>query len=180
MVKNPPANAGDARVRCLGWEDPLVNGMAIHSSILAWRVPWTEEPGGLQSMRSPRVSHTHTHQRSPNAMDRGAWRTTVPGITKSQSDGQRETDTLPPKRAQSWLFCAFAFRGGCWEQTLQRSGAVRPGELGITSQSEKKGSCFGCSEELDRIAFRVGQVRKPPSRRARGRSRASETPTPCA
>ena len=42
VVKNPPANAGDARVRCLGWEDPLVNGMAIHSSILAWRVPWTE------------------------------------------------------------------------------------------------------------------------------------------
>ena len=70
-------------------------------------------------------------------MDRGAWRTTVPEITKSQTD--RQTDT--PKGAQSWLFCAFAFRGGCREQTLQRSAAVRPGELGITSQSEKKGSC---------------------------------------
>ena len=57
---------------------------------------------------------------------------------------------------------------------------MRPGELGITSQSEKKGSCLGCSEELDQSAFRVGQVRKPPPRRARGRSRASEAPTPCA
>ena len=36
--------------RSLGWEDPLEEGMATHSSILAWRIPWTEEPGGLQSM----------------------------------------------------------------------------------------------------------------------------------
>ena len=39
-------------VRSLGWEDPLEKGMATHSSILAWRIPWTEEPGGLQSMDS--------------------------------------------------------------------------------------------------------------------------------
>ena len=39
-------------VRALGWEDPLEEGMATHSSILAWRIPWTEEPGGLQSMGS--------------------------------------------------------------------------------------------------------------------------------
>ena len=50
-----PANAGD--VRDTGREDPLEEGMAIHSSILAWRTPWTEEPGGLQSMRSQRVEH---------------------------------------------------------------------------------------------------------------------------
>ena len=47
MVKNPPANTGDA---ALGWEDPLEKGMATHSSILAWEIPWTEEPGGLQFM----------------------------------------------------------------------------------------------------------------------------------
>ena len=41
----------------LGREDPLEEGMATHSSILAWRIPWTEEPGGLQSMRSQRVGH---------------------------------------------------------------------------------------------------------------------------
>ena len=55
-------------VRSLGWEDPLEKGMATHSSILAWRIPWTEEPGGLQSMGSHRVGHNwsnlphmHTH-----------------------------------------------------------------------------------------------------------------------
>ena len=49
MVKNPPANAEDAG-SILGWEDPLEKGMATHYSILAWRVPWTEEPDRLQSM----------------------------------------------------------------------------------------------------------------------------------
>ena len=54
MVKNPPANAGDERdmVQSLGREDPLEEGMATLSSILAWRIPWTEEPGGLQSIGS--------------------------------------------------------------------------------------------------------------------------------
>ena len=44
-------------VQSLGREDPLMVGMATHSSILAWRIPWTEEPGGLQSMGSQRVAH---------------------------------------------------------------------------------------------------------------------------
>ena len=44
-------------VQSLGWEEPLEEGMATHSSILAWRIPWTEESGRLQSMGSPRVSH---------------------------------------------------------------------------------------------------------------------------
>ena len=44
-------------VRPLGQEDPLKEGMITHSSILAWRIPWTEEPAGLQSMRSQRVRH---------------------------------------------------------------------------------------------------------------------------
>ena len=54
MVKNPPANAGDTRdaSSVLGWEHPLEEGMAIHSSILAWRIPGTEESGGLQGMGS--------------------------------------------------------------------------------------------------------------------------------
>ena len=54
MVKNLPAmHAGD-QVWFLGWEDPLEKEMATHSSILAWRIPWTEEPGGLQSMEKAR------------------------------------------------------------------------------------------------------------------------------
>ena len=51
LVKNPPAMQ-ETWVRSLGWEDPLVKGKATHSSILAWRIPWTEEPSGLQSMGS--------------------------------------------------------------------------------------------------------------------------------
>ena len=45
------------RVQSLGWEDPLEEGMATHSTVLAWRIPWTEEPGGLQSRVSQRVGH---------------------------------------------------------------------------------------------------------------------------
>ena len=56
MVKNPPA-MGETQVLSLGREDPLKKGMATHSSILAWRIPWTEEPGRLQSMGSHRVGH---------------------------------------------------------------------------------------------------------------------------
>ena len=55
-VKNLPA-MWETWVQTLGWEDPLEKGKAIHSSILAWRIPWTEEPGGLQSMGSQRVGH---------------------------------------------------------------------------------------------------------------------------
>ena len=54
--KESACNAGDM-VRSLGWENPLEEGKAIHSSILTWRIPWTEEPGGLQSMESQRVGH---------------------------------------------------------------------------------------------------------------------------
>ena len=50
VVKNLPANATDPGDRPLGGEDLLEEGIATHSSILAWRIPWTEEPGGLQSM----------------------------------------------------------------------------------------------------------------------------------
>ena len=50
MGKNPPAMQ-ETQVRSLGQEDPLEEGVATHSSILAWRIPWTEEPGRLQSMR---------------------------------------------------------------------------------------------------------------------------------
>ena len=56
MVKNPPAMQ-DTWVLSVGWEDPLEEGIATHSSILAWRTPWTEEPDGLQFMGSQRVRH---------------------------------------------------------------------------------------------------------------------------
>ena len=59
MVKNPAANAGDTEmwIQTLGWEDLLEEDMASQCSILAWKIPWTEEPGGLQSMGLQRVGH---------------------------------------------------------------------------------------------------------------------------
>ena len=70
MVKNLPAMQ-ETQVQPLGPEEPLEEGMATHSSILAWRIPWAEEPGGLQSLGSQRVEHdwvtkhTHTHTHPP-------------------------------------------------------------------------------------------------------------------
>ena len=59
MVKNLPEKQEmqETWVRFLGQEDPLEKEMATHSSVLAWRIPWTEEPGGLQSMGPQRVGH---------------------------------------------------------------------------------------------------------------------------
>jgi len=71
VVKNPPAMQ-EMGVQSLDRDDPLEEKMATHSSVLFWRIPWTEEPGGLQSMGSQRVghdrahahTHTHTHARA--------------------------------------------------------------------------------------------------------------------
>ena len=59
MVETLPAmqEPQEMRVRSLGWEDPLEESMGTHSSILAWEIPWTEEPGGLQSIGPQRVGH---------------------------------------------------------------------------------------------------------------------------
>ena len=65
MVKNLP----EMQVRSLGWEDLLEKGMATYSSILAWRISWTEEPGGLQSMRLQSVGYDlvteHAYKQKP-------------------------------------------------------------------------------------------------------------------
>ena len=60
MVKTLPA-IQETQVPSLGWEDPLEKGMDIHSNILAWRIPCTEEDGGLQAMRSQRIRHNCYH-----------------------------------------------------------------------------------------------------------------------
>ena len=56
MVRNLPT-MNETQIPSLGWEDPLEKGMATHSSNLAWKIPWREEPGGLQFMGSQRVRH---------------------------------------------------------------------------------------------------------------------------
>ena len=66
VVKNPPADARDisSMGSILGWEDPLEKEMATHSSILAWGIPWTEEPGGLQSTGSQKTNTTEATEHS--------------------------------------------------------------------------------------------------------------------
>ena len=69
-VKNLPF-IQETQVRFLGWEDPLEKGMATHSSILAWRIPWTEEPGGPQSTRPP---ESHTTEATEHALCDRPWK----------------------------------------------------------------------------------------------------------
>ena len=70
MVKNLPAKQ-ETQVRSLGWEDPLEKGIATHSNILAWTIPWTEEPGGLQSMGSQKVRHDRSDLACTQTRDDG-------------------------------------------------------------------------------------------------------------
>ena len=121
-VKNLPAvwETQETWARSLGQEDPLEKEVATHSSILAWRIPWTEEPGGLQSMESHRArhdwaTHTHTHTLSlslslslhlspsplpfylPWSFLREACWASVPGVAESDmTDSHTPTPFLPP------------------------------------------------------------------------------------
>ena len=76
MVKCLPA-MWETWVRSLGWEDPLEKEMATHSSILAQKIPWMEEPGGLQSMGQQRVGHDFTFTFQEILKDRETWRAGV-------------------------------------------------------------------------------------------------------
>ena len=113
MVKNLPAMQ-ETRVQSLGQEDPLVKGMATHSSILAWRIPWTEEPGGLQSMGSQRVRYNWATNRH-NRIDTVLWLGLPWWLRRAQT-----VKNLPAvQRSQVlWLtilhvlwLCVFNFRG---------------------------------------------------------------------
>ena len=84
-VKNPPAMQ-EMQVQSLGWEDPLEEGMATHSSILAWKIPWREEPGRLQSIVNwSNLAHTHTGEEAsrcyrsgpPLALQLNKWKSSV-------------------------------------------------------------------------------------------------------
>ena len=78
VVKNPPANTGDKRdqVPSLGLDNPLEEEMVTHSSILTWRIPWAEQPGGVQSMWLPRVGHDGSdlaQRRGPGMSSQRRW-----------------------------------------------------------------------------------------------------------
>ena len=74
MVKNLPTQ--ETQVQSLGWEDALEKKMAASSSIFAWEIPWTEEPGGLQSMGSQRVGHDRARTCAHSVSCRGGCRST--------------------------------------------------------------------------------------------------------
>ena len=92
MVKNLPAMQ-ETRDQSLCWEDPLEKGMSIHSSILTWRIPWTEEPGGLQSMGLQRVRHD--------------WVTNTTTIREDKSHRERST-VYPHCTPLALYYCVLA------------------------------------------------------------------------
>ena len=100
VVKNPPVNAGDTRDTgsIPGSEDPLEKGMTTHSSILAWRIPWTEEPGGLHSIGSRRVGHDWATKQQLQQWD-------IYLILSRINMQQRLGDLTNMERARSQLFC---------------------------------------------------------------------------
>ena len=86
------------------WEDPLEKEMATHSSILAWKVPWTEEPGGLQSMESQRVKHDLVTKPPPDP---------ACGLSYFRSDSLRPHGLQPARLLCPWDFPGKNTRMGC-------------------------------------------------------------------
>ena len=88
MVTNPPATQ-ETWVWSLGWEDPLEEGTTTHSSILAWKIPWTEAPCGLQSMGSQRVRHNRAtkHSTAQLAISPTCWISSIHFTGYQQSHG---------------------------------------------------------------------------------------------
>ena len=90
MINNLPANAGDGRTP-VRQEGPLEQGMATHSSILAWRIPWTEEPGRLQSMGSQRVGHNWSNLACTHIITKA---------TENQGESQRNRSNMESELAR--------------------------------------------------------------------------------
>ena len=99
MVKNLPA-VQETKVRSLGQEDPLEKEMATHSSILAWRVPWAEEPDGLQSMGSQRVGHNWATSTFP--FTRPVWLVSISWEMKGHR--HREDDYVKRRQKLEWCY----------------------------------------------------------------------------
>ena len=109
VVKNLPAKQ-ETQARFLGQEDPLKEGMAIHSSILAWRIPWREEPGRLQSIGSQRVTH-----------DQSDWPRThqcLHGIMMSVKLLFPPSHSLPPSTTANWTMSSSAWHSAGSEHAL--------------------------------------------------------------
>ena len=139
----------ETRVRSMGWEDPLEKEMAPHSSTLAWRIPWMEEPGGLQSVGSQRVGHDWATSLSLftfhfRALEKEM--ATHSSVLAWRIPGTGEPGRLPSmgshRVGHDWSdLAAAADDGNYWQKADQRSPRreVRPGgqEAGITKKHEK-------------------------------------------
>ena len=131
-VKNLPAMQ-KTQVRFLGWEDPLEEKTATHSSTLAWRIPWTEEPGGLQSMGSPRVEHnwvtnTFTFIKFRASLVRTGHRTTD---WFQIGKGVRQGYILLPCLFN--LYAEYIMRNAGLEEA---QAGIKPGEISVTSDMQ--------------------------------------------
>ena len=127
MVKNLHA-VQETRVRSLGWEDLLEKGMATPSSILAWRIPWTEEPGRLQSMGLQRIGHDWATLTIFSFWKWNGCKSTARGAVCVKSEGHsppfisKEESEMKPELLRSWSRYYLAQQGrendaGDWAQT---------------------------------------------------------------
>ena len=115
VVKNSPANGGDVRetwVWSLGWENPLEEDTATHSSILTWRIPWTEEPGRLQSIVSHRVRHDLAHSTHMIELP-PPWKTKPQSPVKT---GSRSTTLQGADVRTIWHLCSVLYCGKFWKR----------------------------------------------------------------
>ena len=128
------------RVQSLGWEDPTEKGMATHSSILAWRIPWTEVPGRLQPMRLQRVGHDFFIDYTP--FWRRQW---------------HPTPVLLPGKSHGWRSLVGCSPWGCLETTerfhshfslstfMPWSRKWQPTPVFLPGESQGRRSLVGCS-----------------------------------
>ena len=133
----------ETQVWFLGREDPLEEEIATHSSMLAWKIPWTEELGGLQSMGSQRVGHTEhicgEGNSSPlqyscleNPVDRGAWLAAVHAVAQSRTRLKRLSSS-----------CSSSSRA--YKTTRKETGQDRKHHLSVALTTMPLGKAFGCS-----------------------------------
>ena len=128
MVSNLPTMQ-ETWVWSLHWEDPLEKGMATHSSILAWRFPWAEEAGGLQSMRSQRVGHD--------------WATNT--LSKSWRNAQSSSQNSRDSEGSKWLYEAVSYLSPHLLRKLSQVSCLLPlrfwWDLGLSDPFPLTGSC---------------------------------------
>ena len=117
MVKRLPAMRG-TRVQSLGWEDPLEKSMATHSSILAWKIPWTEDPGRLQSMGSGRVRHNWVTSLHFSALTKyKGWYRPCSWPSRAYHPCRKTGKQIQKKDSPNGSLCATKGRGVCGSNT---------------------------------------------------------------